>query len=185
MNVMIDLETMGTGPRSAIVAIGAVEFDPAGDELGRQFYIPVDLASSVAAGMTMDPDTVLWWLKQGDAARAELTAADRMPLAHALQALSRFLAGEDGKTKRDQRILWANGTSFDLPILAEAYRLCALPDPWMYYNERDWRTLRKTLPPVDHERIGTHHDALDDACHQAQHLQRVMARLNSEVPPCD
>lgn len=33
-HVMLDLETMGNGPRAAIVSIGAVFFDPLTGELG-------------------------------------------------------------------------------------------------------------------------------------------------------
>ena len=75
-------------------------------------------------------------------------------------------------------IVCANGTSFDFPILSHAYRACSMGQPWQYFNERDWRTVRKVGPTVEFERTGTHHNALDDACHQALHLQRVMARLH-------
>ena len=46
MNVMIDIETMGKGPRSAIAAIGAVEFNPAGGQLGRSFCTMADLSEA-------------------------------------------------------------------------------------------------------------------------------------------
>jgi hypothetical protein len=171
-NIMIDIETMGKGPRSAIAAIGAVEFDPAGNDLGRALYARVDLRSSVAAGLVIDADTVLWWMQQSDDARAELTSGNTVPLHHALVSLADLVMGED-RTDHDA-IVWANGTSFDFPILAEAYRAVGLPQPWHYFNERDWRTIRKVLPAAQCEREGTAHNALDDACHQARHLQRVI-----------
>jgi exodeoxyribonuclease VIII len=40
-NIMLDLETMGNNSNSAIVAIGAVEFDENG--LGSDFYTVIDL----------------------------------------------------------------------------------------------------------------------------------------------
>lgn len=175
-NIMIDLETMGKGPRSAIAAIGAVEFDPYGQGLGRELYHRVDLRSSVAAGLVIDADTVLWWLQQSDAARAEITADNRVPLHFALADLREMIAGPN--LGDDDAIVWANGTSFDFPILGEAYRAIGSRQPWKYFNERDWRTVRKVGPQVDFERTGTHHNALADACHQALHLQRVMARLH-------
>lgn len=88
LDVMIDLEAMGTQPDAAIVAIGAVEFDAEADAIGRQLYIPVQLASSVAGGGTMDPATVLWWLQQAEPARAELWRADAQPLTPALLQLT-------------------------------------------------------------------------------------------------
>jgi DNA polymerase III epsilon subunit-like protein len=39
MDVMLDLETMGNGPDAAIVAIGAIEFDPAAERLGAPFTV--------------------------------------------------------------------------------------------------------------------------------------------------
>lgn len=173
MNAMIDIETMGKGPRSAIAAIGAVEFNPAGGQLGRSFYTLVDLTSSVTAGMVIDADTVLWWLRQAEDARREIATEGGTPLPNALQALSTFLIGESIAGEIDELIVWANGTSFDFPILAEAYRLCGLQQPWHYFNERDWRTVRKIAPRVEIERAGTYHNALDDARHQARQLQAV------------
>ena len=175
-NIMIDLETMGQGPRSAIAAIGAVAFDPYGQGLGRTLYHRVDLRTSVAAGLVIDADTVVWWMKQSDAARAELTSEDNVPLHYALSDLREMITGPD--LDYDSTIVWANGASFDFPILAEAYRAVGFRQPWKFFNERDWRTVRKIGPSVDFERTGTHHNALDDACHQALHLQRVMARLH-------
>lgn len=69
-DVMLDLETMGNGPRAAIVAIGAVEFDLDTGAVGERFYTPVDLATSVSLGGEMDASTVLWWMQQSDEARA-------------------------------------------------------------------------------------------------------------------
>jgi DNA polymerase III epsilon subunit-like protein len=46
IDVMLDLETMGNGPRAAIVAIGAVEFDPDTGTVGERFYRAVDLATA-------------------------------------------------------------------------------------------------------------------------------------------
>jgi exodeoxyribonuclease VIII len=62
-NVMVDLETMGNGPAAAIVAIGAVEFDPDTGQLGREFYREVDLEDSAFRGGVIDASTVLWWMR--------------------------------------------------------------------------------------------------------------------------
>lgn len=175
-NIMIDIETMGQGPRAAIAAIGAVEFDPYGQGLGRELYHRVDLRTSVTAGLVIDPETVIWWLKQNDAARAELTSGDHVPLHFALHDLAQMIKGFS--LDEDEAVVWANGTSFDFPILAQAYRAVGSHAPWKYWNERDWRTVRKVGPAVEFERVGTHHNALADACHQALHLQRVMQRLH-------
>lgn len=56
MNIMVDLETLGTKPNSAILSIGAVAFDDQG--LHDEFYCNVDLISSIACGYEIDADTV-------------------------------------------------------------------------------------------------------------------------------
>jgi hypothetical protein len=43
LHVMFDLETMGMAPNGAIASIGAVRFDPYGDEISDPFYVVVDL----------------------------------------------------------------------------------------------------------------------------------------------
>lgn len=175
LDVMIDLETMGTQPDAAIVAIAAVEFDPAAQAIGRQLYTPVQLASSVAAGGTMDPATVLWWLQQAQPARAELCRADAQPLAPALQQLAAWLhwPGAD----RGVRV-WGNGAAFDNVLLRGAYQRLQLQVPWAWHNDRCFRTLRKALPHVaPPAREGTTHHALDDALHQARHAVRLLGAL--------
>lgn len=58
-NVMLDLETMGSGSKAAIVSIGAVLFDPMTGETGAEFYQVVSLNSSAHYG-ELDPGTVIW-----------------------------------------------------------------------------------------------------------------------------
>lgn len=175
-HIMIDIETLGKGPRAAIAELGAVEFDPYGQGLGRELYHRVDLRSSVAAGGVMDAETVIWWLSQDDAARSEITADNNVPLHYALYELREMIVGAN--LSDDDPIVWANGASFDFPILASAYGAINMAAPWKFYNERDWRTVRKIGPRVEFERSGTHHNALDDARHQALHLQLVLKRMH-------
>lgn len=172
LDVMLDLETMGNGPQAAIVAIGAVEFDPAAQEIGRSFYRVVDLASSVRAGGVMDAGTVMWWLGQSDEARRALLATDTVTLNEALREFYDW-AGVCAHWK-DLRV-WGNGAAFDNVILASAYRACGLQLPWQFWNDRCYRTLKALHPGVTVPREGVHHNALDDATHQAKHLLAILA----------
>ena len=93
-NIMLDLETMGSGPRAAIVSIGAVFFDLQTGELGAEFEVAVDLRESVKFG-EMNADTVLWWLEQSDEARRQVTEGTkegrRLFLSHALNTFTEFV----------------------------------------------------------------------------------------------
>lgn len=100
----LDLETMGTIPGSAIVAIGAVQFELDGKYmLGRRFYRTVDLASCIEAGLTVDGDTVMWWLGQSDAARKAITnyGPARDILARALEEFA------DWYRANEMQFIWA------------------------------------------------------------------------------
>lgn len=172
LDVMVDLETMGTGPLAPIVAIGAVLLDPIDGTMGARFYTAVDLASSVETGAVIDPSTVLWWLRQGDEARAAIAQDGAVDISHALVDFHNWLATHSNP----QRVrVWGNGASFDNVILAQAYRMAKLPVPWRYTNDRCYRTIKAQHPDVPLQRTGTHHNALDDAETQALHLIAMMA----------
>ena len=173
-HIMLDLETMGTGPNAAIVAIGAVEFEltKTGGQLGDSFYQCISLESAMATGGQVDASTVLWWLKQSDAARAMFT----QPTADHNWALGHFSAwmAQRGETKNLR--VWGNGASFDNVILASAYRRAGVPLPWNGFNDRCYRTVKSMHPAAPAlQRTGTHHNAMGDAISQANHLIAMLA----------
>lgn len=173
-NVMIDLETMGNRPRSAIVALGAVFFSSAG--LGPEFYARIDLESCVRAGLRLDTSTVLWWLGQEDAARREIhdQTLPRVELRTALGQFTDFLAENfDGNMD-----LWGNGSDFDNVLTVDAYEAVGLEPPWKFWNHRCYRTLKALRLDMRIPRNGTHHNALDDAKSQALHAIELARALN-------
>lgn len=168
-HIMLDLETMGTGPNAAIVAIGAVEFEltKAGGQLGDSFYQCISLESAMSSGGQVDGSTVLWWLTQSDAARA-MFAQPAIDHGNALAGFSKWMA-QRGEPKNLR--VWGNGASFDNVILASAYRRAELQLPWNSFNDRCYRTVKSMHPAAPTiQRTGTHHNAKDDAINQANHL---------------
>lgn len=169
---MVDLETMGNRPGCAITSIGAVSFDPRGDEVsrGHAFYHTVQLRTCLDAGLTIDASTVEWWLVQSDEARKAMLR-NTYPLRVVLERFSDWW-----RTERCE-FIWSHGLSFDIPILAEAFRRTSpLPDtavPWRYWAERDTRTLFWMANDMRVENKGTAHDALDDAVAQAETVQKA------------
>jgi 3' exoribonuclease, RNase T-like len=170
--VMLDLETLGNKPGSVIVAIGAVKFGEG--RVVDTFYERVDAQSCVDAGLKMDPQTVMWWLGQGDAARLEITKPGA-PLTSVLSSFAAWL-GEDAE-------VWGNGATFDNVLLADAYDITGIPRPWRFSRDRCFRTVSALRPDMTIVRNGTHHNALDDARTQAEHLMRVLAAIAPPVPP--
>ena len=170
-DVMLDLETMGTSNDAAIVAIGAVEFDVVAGPIGEVFYRTIDLSSAVAEGGVIDAATVMWWLRQSDAAREALYG--RGDTLHIRQGLHEFAAWMSARGK-DVKV-WGNGAAFDNVILAQAYRRMGLPVPWQHWDDRCYRTVRALYPDIQMQRTGVHHNAGDDAVSQAQHLLQILA----------
>jgi exodeoxyribonuclease VIII len=170
-NIMVDLETMGNRGNAAIVSIGAVRFDPTG--LKEEFYKVIDLDSSVMAGMDIDVSTVSWWLRQGAEARKIFTDVGVTSLKAALVDFKIFI----GKGAE----VWGNGADFDNVILKSAYDAVELPLPWQYWNNRCYRTMKGLYKQVKLDRTGTHHNALDDAKTQAEHLIRIFKYLEKDV----
>jgi len=165
---MLDLETMGTGANSAIIAIGAVKFSSKIDD---RFYAAIDLDSCLDAGLDVDGKTIMWWLKQSDDARAQFTKNITVGLSYALKLFSDWI-GENA-------IIWGNGAAFDNAILSNAYRALTIKQPWFFWNDRCYRTVANFFPPLvtKPERIGTYHNAVDDAESQALHLISIGGEL--------
>ena len=164
---MLDLETMGNGNRAAIIAIGAVMFNASGiREDG--FYAQVSLDSSIRQGLEMDTSTVLWWLQQSEEARAAFKGNENAePLIVVLNDFAKWLS------RWGNIQMWGNGAAFDNTILSAAYHKCNIEQPWMFWNDRCYRTMKALFPDVKQERVGTLHNALDDATTQALHLIEI------------
>ena len=174
MHIMVDLETMGTRPNAPIISIGAVSFNA--DGIQQKFYRNVSLHSSVRSGAVIDPSTVMWWLRQDAQARAALEDAQDGPDgggAHSLEDSLRDL-GQLRCTYGDElKGVWGNGATFDNVIIQESCRRLGVPQPWEFWLDRCYRTVKSMYPNIKMERDGTHHNALHDARSQAVHLIKI------------
>lgn len=177
--VMVDVESMGTKSHSALVSIGAVMFNLQDYAIGPQFHIAVHLASSVGFGMTMDPSTVMWWLRQGQAAR-DAILTNLYSLDDALRQFDDWYRGNC--EPKDTRT-WGNSSRFDLGILETAHELTGIEVPWRWNLETCFRTVRSMNDHIVKydvsEKVGTAHHAVDDAIFQVNHLFKVR-RANLE-----
>lgn len=161
-HVMIDIETLGTTPGSLILSIGAVAFDQRGVHHDKFAHWAIDPASCTAAGLTIDPATVAWWMRQSDAARAAAFSEGATHLSDVLQTLASWFLSHDCEQ------VWCHGATFDVPLLDAAYRAAALKAPWAFWNARCTRTLYELAGVSPDRSKGTHHNALDDAINQAE-----------------
>lgn len=171
-NIMLDLETLGNGNDAVILSIGAVKFDPKTNTLGDEYYQLIQPKTCTDAGLKMDTSTVMWWFKQSHEARAAFAnESDMHPLADVLDDFANWIG--DHTTA----LIWGNGANFDNVILSNAYKACGKATPWPYWGDRCYRTVSSLKRDIKRQRIGTHHNALDDAKTQAQHLMDILAGL--------
>ena len=180
---MIDLETLDTKPTASILTIGAVKFDPFGDDLNskkcEKLYIKVDLDSCDRIGLTTSEDTIAWWSQQSKEAQDEAFSTEgRIPIHEAMNQLYKFCWGA-------QRV-WSHGAAFDIVICENVFAKLQKLTPWDFWQVRCTRTLfdigiNPQRPPV------LKHHALEDAWNQAVGVQNVMrtlrtsSRINGEL----
>lgn len=175
-HVMLDLETIGNDYDGIFTTIGAVQFDPVQGMIGRTFYMNVNWESAVAAGRTITPGTIKWWMQQEPAALAEIIK-DGEPLEHVLRCFAEWFPA-DG-------IVWGKGPNFDVGKLEHAFGYYSIP--WKFRNIRCVRTIldedllgyMADIPLRDFERTGTYHNALDDAINQARQVCLVAQALRT------
>lgn len=167
MHVMLDLETLGTKPGSAIVSIGACVFNM--DGVQERFYNTIDVTKPFGnRHLAMDPSTVVWWMSQAQEARAVFADKDRVPTYEAINSFRHWWEDMEQKYLSDAQYIWCHGAGFDAPILEAAYVAINQIAPFKFYNIRDTRTLYALTTISPDRSKGTHHNALDDAIAQAE-----------------
>ena len=174
-DIMIDLETLATSPNAAVLTIGAVKFDPFGDEVNEpnceNFYVRVDLDSCDRIGLVTNDDTIAWWANQSKEAQDEAFNPDnRVDIVDAMHQLYKFCWG----AKR----VWSHGASFDVVICEHIFNKIQKAVPWKFWEVRCTRTLfdigiNPERPPV------LKHHALEDAWNQAVGVQNIFKVLRT------
>lgn len=178
-HVMVDLETLGTKPDAAFISIGAVRFDPETGDIdnAHSFYRRIDWDSAVNTRLkkrTIEPSTIKWWMAQGADARKEILYSGE-EYTKVMGDFYSWWVSFGGEMS-----IWGNGSTFDVSILTDAFNY---NPPWQFWAARDVRTVvdlargiveRDSIPFV-----GTQHNALDDAIHQAKYVSAMVMALRN------
>lgn len=166
---MIDIETADTGTAAHVLSIGAVTFNAKTGEMGDPFYFRLDDTDQQYRTISMD--TIRWWMQQSREAQQDAWVGETIPATKALSILQPYVVTADR--------VWARGPSFDLAIINSLAKDCMPVGEEEYYEQkpreyipwykwRDERVLRDILGGRAPHRTGTHHNAKDDAVHQAR-----------------
>ena len=165
----VDLETLDTRPTGIILEIGAVCFDPETMELGPWFNIECRPGGQV--GRSLDLATCDWWrdrqkegvVRPGDNNPWDLSVA----MVELFAWYKKHAAAGAG--------VWAWGSDFDFPLLANAAEAQGLAMPWRYSQQGDARKVCELLG-VAREGV-IHHRALVDARQEANAIMKALAKL--------
>ena len=202
MHIMLDIETMGTRPDSAILSIGACLFDTppssaqtpsfegAEDFLSLPpetrtspwyFYQAIDLQSCLDMGMSATGSTWSWWMRQSELAK-NAVMHNTQPIALVLQHFGAWVATA---RERGNLRVWGHGATFDPVIVAEAYASHHVKCPFDYYEVRDTRTVFDLAEPRakywDRAFGNPHpHHALYDAVAQARKVAHCYSGITVE-----
>jgi hypothetical protein len=169
-DIMIDIETVGTGPDACILTIAAQCFNPLERhtfDSYRSYYARIDPGSQ--PDRRVQDDTIAWWATQPPEAQEEAFGEDnRIPLKQALAELGQYIW--------QSKHFWANGPTFDANILEHAYKSYDMTLPWQFYVVRDARTVYSLCPTLD--KYPASHHALEDCRRQILLLWDTLEYLN-------
>lgn len=178
MHLMLDFETLGSAATTCAVSLGAVAFNREGIIAEASYEFNLD--EQARLGRTFTGDTLAWWMRQSETARAVFNSKEpKLKMAEFFEAFEAFIDNAARKVgeKRDQLKPWGKGSNFDISILEDMYRTQNREMPWKFWNVRCYRTfaeLTKCEERVNRPH-GTHHTAVEDARYQAQ---CVLAQMN-------
>jgi len=173
-DLMLDIETMGLSPTAAPVQIGACYFDRYTGEIGDTFLENIQLKSSMENWeLSVDASTILWWIKQE---KNRSWVREGQPLMNVLLYFQTFI--------KDAKYFWSHST-FDIPILVNAYNVTRMSLPFHYRQTRDIRTLthlagyqrnESKADPNDNT-----HNALADCLYQVKYCVECFRKLKKGV----
>lgn len=186
VDLMVDLETLGTTPGSTIFQIAAVEFDLLTGDIHDTLNVIADISGDV---IDAEGGTLLFWVDENAERFRELLLRGQKDGISPTEALVKF----DGWVRerielsgRENVFLWGNGIGNDNLWLREAYRKAGLTWPIHFRNDRDVRTVRELSYLRNRFRRDyageartndRAHDALSDAIFQARNVADEYAHL--------
>lgn len=167
-DLMIDFETLGQDPSTCVISLGAVFFDPETGQKGPTFYMAFDIDEQIKRGRTITGDTLKWWFNQSNGAKKVFNEKAK-PAKEVLELFAKWVLGQATISKIKP---WGNGSTFDISIIEDMFRMYDIKCPWLYYNVYDLRTFKRFIANNEKvpKSVGVDHNALDDSINQANYV---------------
>lgn len=185
IEMMIDIETLGTKPNAVVLSVAATAFTQA-DGIVDEFETTLDVDEQIEQlDRSIDYSTLVFWMDQPKKAKEKAFSETRDALGGGLSEFIGFF--NNHRHDRDPLPTWALPPSFDATITGHLIHTFGLNVPWHYRELRDLRTLLdatgdpsgiKMAAYGDPKMIGfVPHDPLWDCRLQVETLRRARVRL--------
>lgn len=182
-DIMVDIETLGVKPGQVIMSIALVCFDPFSDKIFGQRKWNVDIRPQVRGVVdAIDPDTLLWWLKEAPRLLDKQLQEPTMPVHVAKYLTDTY---KHFNIHHKDAYWWGHGKEFDLMHLQNfVKRWYAFDVDLMDFRKMmDTRTLYATAiacgcntlkyKAPDFSDLGDVHDPMADAFAQLRGVQHA------------
>lgn len=181
--VAVDIETLGTTPGSTILSIGALVFDPKTGDVKSSYEGFINPLLALQGGYGVDLNTMMWWMKQEDDARAifdtcEGTGTDMRGTLEEFATWWKVNAKDGYMLSHD----------FDKQLLRFAFEKEKIKCPWHFRDHLDQRTFDAMVSKRELDTIWekvmfqnpniVEHSALGDAKKQAFRTVEILERVN-------
>lgn len=137
IDIMVDIETLGTKVDSTIIQISAIAFDINTGEHIDKFNRIADITKNSDYEMNVTGDTLKWWLNTNKELLTRLINEGRGSSSRLLEDFHHWL---DDWGSADL-YLWGNGILFDNRLIQHQFENIGLEYPINFRNDRDLRTL--------------------------------------------
>jgi len=202
-HVMIDIETLNNDAcHGVILSIGAIKFSLTNNDVleyppdeafvrsGCQanhyepwFYCPISLLSSFDAGLTIEADTLMWWLSEGrEVELARICTGASEQITKVLNYFGSWL--RQTSSYKNNLYVWSHGSTYDIVHLDNKYQsILHQKSPFIFRNVRDTRTLfalyRDTFgKDIEWPRKRKNHHPLEDSWAQASSASKAWYQLS-------
>lgn len=181
--ISLDIETLGTGKNAVIASIAACVVTEHGVDLeAPAFYVHLDMKEQIDKGRTVTADTIKFWMRQADEARAS-TFPDEVGIS--TTRLQDLFGG--WYQAHGCQMVYVKGSNFDAAIVESLFDDFGFDCPVPFRNWKCMRSLDDVIEwsnnadlaaawlDVKKSAVNTNkHDALSDAVSQGVVLSWFM-----------
>lgn len=183
-NIMIDIETLGTGSNAVMISLAAIRFNPRTGETFETFEGFLNIDDSVKLGKKVTEGTIMWWFSQEDKAIKTLMKKYKNNVDSVENILNKFhewLIKVSPKNKKGDPdfYIWGNGPGLDLGIVKNYYHKSGMSEPWFFGKETCVRSIVRFNPKLKYNQKfeGVAHDGIDDCKHQIKYVSNILKTI--------